>query len=258
MAEASHENKSGIMPTRETIKRLVNDVKEIIQNPLTDHGIYYTHHDSNMLKGYAMIIGPEDTPYYGGFYFFEFNFPHNYPYSPPVLKFKTGDGMTRFNPNLYRNGKVCVSILNTWRGPGWTSCQTISTVLLTLCTLLNDKPLLNEPGILETHSEFPLYQEIIEYKNISVGVLDFLTRNKQNYPYDFDMFYCFAKQYFLENFDTYLELASKYKTDFEAKYDGQTSIQLKTGMYNMTVRLDYDILLNRLVAVKNSLDAAEK
>ena len=57
---------------KDNVKRLLNDVKDIILHPLHDNGIYYIHDDEDMLKGYAMIIGPEETPYFGGFYFFEF------------------------------------------------------------------------------------------------------------------------------------------------------------------------------------------
>jgi ubiquitin-protein ligase len=58
----------------------------------------------------------------------------------------TNDGSTRYNPNLYKCGKVCVSILNTWSGDKWSACQTINSILLTLCSLLNNMPFLNEPG----------------------------------------------------------------------------------------------------------------
>ena len=64
-----------------------------------------------MLKGYAIIFGPSDTLYRYGAYCFEFKFPTNYPFSPPKLKYMTNDGYTRFHPNLYRNGKVCISVL---------------------------------------------------------------------------------------------------------------------------------------------------
>ena len=29
---------------------------------------------------------------------------------------KIGSGTVRFNPNLYQNGKVCLSLLGTWSG----------------------------------------------------------------------------------------------------------------------------------------------
>ena len=95
------------------VKRLVKDVKDIIKKPLLDNGIIYSHSEENMLKGYAIIFGPKDTIYENGVYFFEFDFPKTYPYAPPKLTYLTNNGKTRFNPNLYRNGKVCVSILNT-------------------------------------------------------------------------------------------------------------------------------------------------
>lgn len=61
---------------------------------------------------HILITGPFDTPYEGGFFHFILRFPPTYPYSPPRIKFMTtGRGTVRFNPNLYRNGKVCLSIL---------------------------------------------------------------------------------------------------------------------------------------------------
>jgi hypothetical protein len=54
--------------TKETITRLIKDVKEIIKNPLDSHGIYYKHDDEDLLKGKALIIGPQGTPYENGFY----------------------------------------------------------------------------------------------------------------------------------------------------------------------------------------------
>ena len=159
-------NKDTPIVTRDTIKRLAKDVKDIMKSPLTDNGIYYEHDENDILKGYALIIGPPDTPYSGGYYFFKFQYPHDYPFSPPTVTYHTNDMITRFNPNLYRSGKVCISILNTWKGPQWTSCQSITSVLLCICgSVLNDNPLLNEPGVTETHRDFDNYLEIIKYKN---------------------------------------------------------------------------------------------
>ena len=121
-----------------TAKRLIRDVKNLLKEPLTDHGIYYNHSQDDILKGYALIIGPKDTVYEDGCYLFEFNFTASYPFSPPIVKFKTNNGYTRFNPNLYKNGKVCISLLNTWQGEQWSSCQNISTILLNLVSLLNN------------------------------------------------------------------------------------------------------------------------
>ena len=42
-------------------KRLVKDIASIIKEPLTEQGIYYIHDEENMLEGYALIIGQEDS-----------------------------------------------------------------------------------------------------------------------------------------------------------------------------------------------------
>ena len=164
-----------------TIKRIASDVKYILNNErsLSLENIYYKHDEENILKGYALIIGQKNTPYAYGYYFFEFNFPDNYPFSPPVVRYLTNDGITRFNPNLYTNEKVCISLLNTWRGEQWTSCQTISTVLLTLCTLLCKDPLLNEPGIKKEHVDFLNYTKIIEYKKIDISIIKIVNKTSE-------------------------------------------------------------------------------
>lgn len=158
-------------------KRLLKDVININKNPLNDQGIFYIHDTSNIKKGYALIFGPDNTIYSHGMYFFKFTFPDDYPFNPPRVEYLTNNDSVRFNPNLYRNGKVCISILNTWSGPQWSSCQTISSVLLTLTTLFHNKPLLNEPGLTESNSEFKIYNKIIEYSSFKVGVLDVLNNN---------------------------------------------------------------------------------
>jgi ubiquitin-protein ligase len=160
--------------SKDALRRIVSDIKELRQNPLSAHGIYYEHDEVDVLKGRALIIGPADTPYEDGFYLFKFQFPANYPHSPPKVEFCTSDGYTRFNPNLYRSGKVCLSILNTWKGEPWSGCQTISSVLLAMCTILNNEPLLNEPGIEKSHRDYASYNEIIRYKNIEVAIFGIL------------------------------------------------------------------------------------
>ena len=160
------------MLQRSSAKRILSDIMAIRRNPLTDQGIYYKHDDDCMVRGYAMIIGPPDTPYANGYFLFDILFPNDYPSSPPKIKFMTQDpnARTRFNPNLYRNGKVCVSTLNTWHGEQWSGCQTLSSVLLTLCTLFVKNPLLNEPGINPTHHDVIPYENMIAYKTISVAI----------------------------------------------------------------------------------------
>lgn len=61
---------------------------------------------------HALLTGPFDTPYEGGFFYFLIRCPPDYPIrAPRVRLMTTGNGTVRFNPNLYKNGKVCLSIL---------------------------------------------------------------------------------------------------------------------------------------------------
>jgi len=223
--------------SKESIMRLLKDVKQIIQNPLTDNGIYYVHDDTEMLKGYAMIVGPSDTPYFGGFYFFKFTYPVDYPHSPPSVTYCTNADNIRFNPNLYKCGKVCISLLNTWRGEQWTSCQTISTVLLTLCTLLCKNPLLNEPGVSKNHPDCISYNKIIEYKNIDVAIMQMYVKKPGVFLEEFTMFYPYLKENFIKNRDKILETL-KLKAN-----DKSLNENLTTGLYGMVVNVDYPKLL---------------
>jgi len=97
----------------------------------------------------ALIIGPEGTPYENGCYIFDIFLGSNYNMSPPSVKYlTTSDGKFRFNPNLYADGKVCLSLLGTWQGPGWNPGKsTLLQVLISIQSMiLCDEPYLNEPG----------------------------------------------------------------------------------------------------------------
>ena len=231
--------------TKDTMNRLLKDVRHIIKNPLIDQGIYYIHDDTDMLKGYAMIIGPSETPYFGGFYFFEITYPYDYPHSPPKVNYCTNNNGIRFNPNLYTCGKVCVSLLNTWRGDQWTSCQSISTVLLTLCTLLCKDPLLNEPGVSKGHNDMNSYNEIIEYSNLNVAVCDIVMKKNGVYLPFFENFYPYVKENFNKNYDKLLEFAEKKSLD-----ENIENKSFKTGFYTMNINICYGNVILKLNEAK--------
>ena len=218
-------------------KRLQKDIVDIIKNPLSDNGIYYAHDEENMLKGYAMVFGPDDTIYRYGGYCFEFNFPTNYPFSPPKLKYITNDNVTRFHPNLYRNGKVCISILNTWKGEQWTSCQSIKSILLMLVTLLHNKSLLNEPGIKETNISFKVYHNIITYKNLEIAILRNLKKDKQHLMGKCSCFTPIYIQYIKKNKSKILEYINNLKEKNKEK------TELRARIYNMSCLVDYNLSL---------------
>ena len=94
-----------------------------------------------------LISGVVGTPYEGGFFHFSAEIPNEYPFKPPTVKFLTTNKNTlRIHPNLYKCGKVCLSILGTWAGPGWNSSMSIDSVCVSIRSLLSENPITNEPG----------------------------------------------------------------------------------------------------------------
>lgn len=75
-------------------------------------------------------MGPEDSPYEGGVYFLNINFPLDYPFKPPKVTFAT----RIYHPNINASGGICLDILKDQ----WSPALTISKVLLSICSLLTD------------------------------------------------------------------------------------------------------------------------
>ena len=84
-----------------------------------------------------------------GLFFFDVQLSPSYPKQPP--KFHYHSYSQRLNPNLYVEGKVCVSLLGTWSGQGsenWDSSNSnLLQVLISIQGLiLVNEPYFNEPG----------------------------------------------------------------------------------------------------------------
>jgi hypothetical protein len=97
------------------------------------------------------------SPYEGGCFEFDMVVPPEYPAVPPKCKLiTTGRGSVRFNANLYTNGKVCLSLLGTWQGPGWD--PNVSNLLQVVESIpfnimigepISGHPWFNEPGYMD-------------------------------------------------------------------------------------------------------------
>jgi len=86
-----------------------------------------------------MIRGPEKTPYAGGLFLFDMKLLYNYPLRPPhCYYYNFCEG--QLNPNLFENGKICLSLLGTWLGNNteqWIPNR--SNVLQVLVSIQGDK-----------------------------------------------------------------------------------------------------------------------
>ena len=105
------------------------ELKEIIESPPLNCSAGPINND-NMFEWEAFIIGPDDTPYQGGSFKLKITFPQNYPFKPPIIYFVT----KIYHCNINHSGGICLDILNT----NWSPALTISKVLLSICSLLNE------------------------------------------------------------------------------------------------------------------------
>ena len=216
-------------------KRITKDIKNYIEGDINDVGIYCHIDDSDITNIKALIIGPPNTPYENGFYFFDIKFPNDYPFNPPKVKFVTHESGVRFNPNLYTNGKVCLSILGTWSGPGWTTCLNLNTVLLSIQSLLNENPIVNEPGFeKETGTKAKNYSSVVNYFNIKTSTIKML----DNPPYGFDVFKDIMIKHFIKNIDYYRNYLHENKD--------KHSSNIHSNIYSMNTIMDIHYLKDRI------------
>ena len=166
------------MSNNKTIMRIVQDIYDFNKNK--PDGIYLSIDKKNLMKQHALIIGPKDTPYFGGFFFFEIIYPENYPTNSPKVTLLTIEKNVRFNPNLYECGKVCLSILGTWSGPSWAAVMNIRLVLQSIQSLLCSFPIQNEPGFENTkENEITSmeYNQYLIYNTYRIAIIEVL-KNK--------------------------------------------------------------------------------
>lgn len=237
-------------------KRIINEIRELEKSfsILEESGIYFHYDDSNISLIYAMIIGPSETPYEKGFYFFKFTYPPSYPMQPPHAQYCTQGILrqpntnthfnVRFNPNLYTCGKVCLSMLNTWAGPGWVPTNTITNVLVAIQALvLNDFPLRNEPGFENADKKIlEKYNDVIEYANIKISVINIV----QNTPNDFHFF----REQIVKNFKKNIDF---YRNFVLIKNDSLQKAILDSPAYGMKTVAEYDLLLYELNQLEDNL-----
>jgi len=91
----------------------------------------------------GLIVINEDSAFNGAYFKAEMTFTDKYPMLPPTFKFLK----PIFHPNIYPDGKVCISILHA---PGddeqsgelaserWNSAQSVEVILRSILLLLDD------------------------------------------------------------------------------------------------------------------------
>ncbi|KAG0258694.1 hypothetical protein BG011_003152 [Mortierella polycephala] len=126
------------------VKRIVKE-HAILASSLPD-GIRVRTFEDRMDLLRVLIQGPDHTPYRNALFLFDFKLPALFPSQPPIAFFHSWTGgIGRINPNLYEDGNVCLSLLNTWHGKDQTETWTPSSSILQLLISLQGLVLVPEP-----------------------------------------------------------------------------------------------------------------
>jgi ubiquitin-protein ligase len=230
--------------SKDAIKRILNkDLKEVHKMKLDDLGIHIEFNEDDMLKARAIIMGPKDTPYENGILYFIIEFPNNYPFSPPKIGYLSSS-RHRIHPNLYVGrshdnhvGKVCLSSINTWSGPKWTTVMHIGSILLSIQSLLCNNPLHNEPGFEgEVGERNDLYNKMVEYDSYN----HLIGKNCFEIHPLFISFKPIINKHLIENKDIIL----KKLNDFCKQ--NPKRIKVSSNIYNIMMVIDYPYLKGEL------------
>ena len=160
--------KSSKAPNAKALQKELKKLQRDLPEPV-DGSVFVRFDEQRLDLCRCVITGPVDasktggidTPYAYGFFTFDVWFsPGNdglFPIMlravPPLVEIvTTGGGTYRFNPNLYADGKVCLSLLGTWKASDesekWDpSTGSLRQILLSIQhQILVAEPYFNEPG----------------------------------------------------------------------------------------------------------------
>ena len=101
--------------------------------------------DDDIFHWEGTIMGPTETVYEGGVFNLDIQFPKNYPFKPPKVRFIT----KIYHPNINSGGFICLDIFKD----NWSPALTISKVLLSICSLLTD-PNPDDPLVVDIADEY--------------------------------------------------------------------------------------------------------
>lgn len=142
--------------------------------------------DSNIFTwNIGVMVLNEDSIYHGGFFKAQMRFPEDFPFSPPQFRFTPAI----YHPNVYRDGRLCISILHQSGDPmtdepdaeTWSPVQTVESVLISIVSLLED-PNINSPANVDAAVDYRKNPE--QYKQ---RVKMEVERSKQDIPKGFIM-----------------------------------------------------------------------
>ena len=118
--------------------RLRKELTEFNKSPPQFISIGVVGSNYNIMQG--SLLGEPDSPYVGGLFFFNVNFPSDYPNQPPSVSFTTDV----YHPIIKKDQQIPLLL--------WKSNHTVSDLLNTIYNLFQKPDLTSFP--IEHHTEF--------------------------------------------------------------------------------------------------------
>lgn len=149
----------------EALKRLRQEYKDIIKNPLANIPITIGYDEDDIFTWKITLLGPKDTPYKGGLFFLKIVFPEDYPWGKPNIFFLTPIYHLNVNPRKSRFpeseelGHVCVSITRWWK-PETTAREMLTQLFSVFYWQSPDCPY-GIDRVIEYKENRPLFEEKI-------------------------------------------------------------------------------------------------
>ncbi|KAJ3367051.1 hypothetical protein GGF32_000112 [Allomyces javanicus] len=207
------------MPQK-AVLRILKELRDIERSPDSQFHLHYDEEDVTK-DVLALITGSPGTPYAYGLFSFRFTFPSEYPgVCPKVIAETTNNQRTRFNPNIYASGKVCLSILGTWQGQAgenWSSAHGVLSVLISIQSLMCERPYHNEPGFEKqgrhlagrnVEQDIEAYNRKITHETIRIAVCSRIEGYLSNNKYIDRTFEDVAKWLFMCYYRRYLDIVA--------------------------------------------------
>ncbi|PWN48883.1 putative UBC5-E2 ubiquitin-conjugating enzyme [Violaceomyces palustris] len=110
-------------------KRITKELTDLANEPL--QGVTVEPKEDNIYKWIAKLEGQASSPYAGGTFLVDVDFPIEYPFKGPKVKFST----RIFHPNVDEGGNLCVGIL---KSEAWKPSTKAATILLSILQLLEE------------------------------------------------------------------------------------------------------------------------
>ncbi|KAJ2120054.1 ubiquitin-conjugating enzyme E2 G1 [Coemansia sp. RSA 720] len=126
--------------------------------------------DENNIFEAMTLFGPPDTYYEGGMFKAILKFPHDFPFNPPTMRFTS----KLWHPNVYEDGRVCISILHTPVEDSsgyedvserWSAARSIESILVSVIAMLsspNDESAANVDAAKMWRDDKPLYKKTVQ------------------------------------------------------------------------------------------------